>query len=106
METDLEFSKWEKYKQFQFQVDDTGDQKSYKKNKTFGQNVHFCDKSALRTLAGALIQPLFDYVSSSWYSKHQNVLKTKLQKSQNKLIRLLLDLTPMAYTFFVHILRA
>ena len=59
-------------------------------------------KSALRTLAGALIQPLFDYASTSWYSNIKMSLKNKLQTSQNKLVRLLLGLGPMTHLFPTH----
>ena len=43
-------------------------------------------------LAGALIQPYFDYACGSWYNGVTMNLKHRLQTSQNKLIRLVLDL--------------
>ena len=67
-----------------------------------GRISTFVNKSALRTLAGALIQPLFDYASTSWYSNIKMSLKNKLQTSQNKLIRLLLGLGPMTHLFPTH----
>ena len=67
-----------------------------------GRMSSIVNKSALRTLAGALIQPLFDYASTSWYSGIKMSLKNKLQTSQNKLIRLLLGLGPMTHLFPTH----
>ena len=67
-----------------------------------GRISSFVNKSARRTLAGALIQPSFDYASTSWYSNISMSLKTKLQTSQNKLIRLLLDLGPMTHLTSTH----
>ena len=43
-------------------------------------------------LAGSLIQPYFDYACGSWYNGVTMNLKHRLQTSQNKLIRLVLDL--------------
>ena len=41
--------------------------------------------------------PIFDYACTPWYSNLSASHKTKLQTSQNKLIRLLLGLGPMAH---------
>ena len=49
-----------------------------------GRMSSIVNKSALRTLAGALIQPLFDYASTSWYSGIKMSLKNKLQTSQTR----------------------
>ena len=67
-----------------------------------GRISPFVDKQALRTLAGALIQPLFDYACTSWYSGISMSQKNKLQTSQNKLIRLLLGLGPMTHLYAAH----
>ena len=67
-----------------------------------GRVSSFVNKNALRTLSGALIQPLFDYACTSWYSNTSMSLKTKLQTSQNKLIRLLLGLGPMTHLSPTH----
>ena len=40
-------------------------------------------------LAGALIQPYFDYACGLWYNGVTMDLKHRLQTSQNKLIRLI-----------------
>ena len=62
-----------------------------------GRISSFVSKRALRTLAGALILPIFDYACTSWFSNTSIVQKTKLQTSQNKLIRLLLHLGPRTH---------
>ena len=67
-----------------------------------GRMSSFVNKRALGTLAGAIIQPHYDYACSSWYSNITMPLKTKLQTSQNKLIRLLLDLRPMTHISPTH----
>ena len=48
--------------------------------------------NTLKTIAGAIIQPLFDYGVHVWYRDAPQALKTKLQTAQNKLIRVLLHL--------------
>ena len=62
----------------------------------------FINKRALRTLAGALILPIFDYACTTWFSGISVAQKTKLQTSQNKLIRLLLHLGPMTHLYAEH----
>lgn len=52
----------------------------------------FLDTKTLVILAGALIQPYYDYACSSWYDGLTVNLKHRLQASQNKLVRLILDL--------------
>ena len=72
------------------------------RTKFMGRVSSFVNPQALRTLSGALIQPHFDYASTSWYSNTSVSLKTKLQTSQNKLIRLLLGLGPMTHLSPTH----
>ncbi|KAK1894350.1 Retrovirus-related Pol polyprotein from type-1 retrotransposable element R1 4 [Dissostichus eleginoides] len=60
------------------------------------------NKNTLKTLAGALIQGYYDYACTSWYQSTSKALKTKLQTSQNKLVRLLLDLTSRTHLTPVH----
>ncbi len=48
----------------------------------------FLDKKAMLTVASALIQPYFDYVSWTWYNGVLKHLKHRLQTAQNKAIRL------------------
>ena len=45
-----------------------------------------------RLLCNALIQPLFDYVCTAWFSNLSKVLKLRLQTSQNKCMRFCLQL--------------
>ena len=65
----------------------------------------FLDKRALQTLAGALVQSLFDYACTSWYSSTHKKLKNKLQTSQNKLVRLVLKLPARAHLESSHFAR-
>lgn len=53
---------------------------------------HFLDQSAMKILAGALIQCHYDYACGSWYNSAPKSQKVKLQTSQNKLIRVILRL--------------
>ena len=46
--------------------------------------------------------PIFDYACTSWFSNIPKAQKTKLQTSQNKLIRLLLGLGPMTHLCSSH----
>ena len=55
----------------------------------------------MRTLACALIQCHFDYACTSWYRGISKPLKTKLQTSQNKLVRLL-KLNPRSHLTSTH----
>lgn len=50
-----------------------------------------------KLLVSALIQCHFDYASSCWYSGLTKHLKSKIQISQNKVIRYLLNLTPRTH---------
>ncbi len=54
------------------------------------RQAEFLDVHSLTLLAGALIQPHFDYATSFWYSSCSQVMKNKLQKAQNKLVRVIL----------------
>ena len=54
-------------------------------------------KDTLKTLSGALVQPHLDYAVHTWYRSAPKALKTRLQTSQNKLVRLLLNLPPRAH---------
>ena len=60
------------------------------------------NKSTLKTLAGALIQGYYDYACTSWYHSTSKALKIKLQTSQNKLVRLLLDLSSRTHLTSAH----
>ena len=60
------------------------------------------NNSTLRTLARTLIQFHFDYACTSWYHSTSKALKTRLQTSQNKLVRLLLSLPPRSHLTPAH----
>jgi len=50
-----------------------------------------------KLLVSALIQCHFDYAPSCWYSSLTKHLRSKIQISQNKVIRYVLNLTPMTH---------
>ena len=77
-------------------------QKVNQRTRFLGRISSFVNKGALNTLAGALIMPIFDYACTSWFSNISKSQKTKLQTSQNKLIRLLLGLGPMTHLYSAH----
>ena len=52
----------------------------------------FLTPSLRRLLCNALIQPLFDYACTAWFSNLSKRLKLHLQASQNKCIRFCLQL--------------
>lgn len=54
----------------------------------------FLDCETLNILAGSLVQCHFDYAFTSWYSSTSKQLKTKLQTSQNKLLRTVRKFAP------------
>ena len=56
-----------------------------------------------RLLCNALIQPHFDYVCSSWFPNLNQKLKKKLQATQNKCIRLCLQLSSRTKLTFQHL---
>ena len=60
------------------------------------------NKDTLKTITGALVQGFFDYACTSWYHSTSKTLKTRLQTSQNKLVRLLLGLTPRTHLTPAH----
>ena len=51
---------------------------------------------------GTLVQPIFDYACASWYPSTSKTLQTRLQTSQNKLLRLLLALAPRTHLTPAH----
>lgn len=52
----------------------------------------YLDKNAMVALAGALVQCHFNHACSSWYNSAPNIITNKLQTSQNKLVRIILNL--------------
>jgi len=45
-------------------------------------------------LAGALVQPHFDYAATFWHSGSKKHVKNKLQTAQNRLCRIIFGLQP------------
>ena len=58
---------------------------------------NFLDFSLRRLLANALIQPHFDYACSAWFPMLNKRLTKKIQTTQNKCIRLCLNLKNRAH---------
>ena len=54
------------------------------------------DFKCRQLLSSALIQCYFDYACSSWYAGLTKTLKNKLQVTQNKVVRFILDLEQRA----------
>ena len=59
------------------------------------RQARFLDQKSKYSLCSALILCHLDYSSSSWYTGLSKTLKRKLQISQNKVLRFILDLSPM-----------
>ena len=58
----------------------------------------FLTPALRRLLCNALIQPHFDYASSAWYPNLTQIMKDKIQITQNKCIRYSLQLDKMTHT--------
>uniref|UniRef100_A0A8C7QXU9 Reverse transcriptase domain-containing protein n=1 Tax=Oncorhynchus mykiss TaxID=8022 RepID=A0A8C7QXU9_ONCMY len=55
------------------------------------------DKDSMKVLATALIQCHFDFASTSWFGGLSRLMKGKLQIAQNKLIRVVLKVSPRTH---------
>lgn len=64
------------------------------RTKLLSRKANLLDRDSLRLLANSLVQPHFDYASMAWYGGLTEGLKQKLQVSQNKLVRVVMDLGP------------
>ena len=62
----------------------------------YRQTRHF-DTDTKKLLTSALIQCHFDYASSSWYSGLTKKYKNRLQTTQNKIVRFLLNVPPRTH---------
>ena len=87
----------------------SGDKMASKVVKKVNQRIKFLyrisplvNNHTLRTLTGALVQSFFDYACASWYHSTSKAMKTRLQTSQNKLVRLLLGLAPRTHLTPAH----
>ena len=56
------------------------------------RNSGLLDRKCRKLLSMALIQPLFDYCSSSWYTGLNSKIKERLDAMQRKMVRFTLDL--------------
>ena len=61
------------------------------------RQAHCLDQDSRKILCSVLIQCHFDYAASSWYSGISADLKTRLQRTQNKMARFILNLGPRAH---------
>jgi len=62
--------------------------------KFLARQAAYLDKQTMIMLAGALVQPHFDYAITFWFSGSKKHVKTKLQTAQNRLCRIVLGLHP------------
>ena len=65
--------------------------KSNSRLKFVYRQARFLNEKTKKTLCSALIQCHFDYACSAWYSGLSQNLKRKLQITQNKMVRFILD---------------
>ena len=67
------------------------------KVKFLSRKATLLDTHTRKVLSMALVQPHYDYASLAWYTSTPEYIKTKLQTSQNKLIRVVLNLSPRTH---------
>ena len=72
-------------------------QKANSRMKFMYRNGSCLNQNCRKILCSALIQCHFDYSSSSWYSGLSQRLKNKLQITQNKMVRYILNLEPRTH---------
>ena len=71
--------------------------KIHARTKFLARIAKFLDRPTMRTLASALVQCLFDYTCLTWYSGISKNIRDKLQTSQNKLMRVVIHLSPRTH---------
>ena len=76
--------------------------KVYARIKFLYRKSQFLDTNTRKLLASALVQCHYDYACSFWYSGLTKRTKSKLQISQNKLIRFTLNLQPRKHLSLEH----
>ena len=76
--------------------------KVYARIKFLYRKSQFLDTNTRKLLAAALVQCHYDYACSFWYSGLTKRTKSKLQISQNKLIRFTLNLQPRKHLSSEH----
>jgi len=68
--------------------------------KLFYRHSHVLDFDIRKTLCNSLIQCQFDYASSAWFNSINKTLSNKLQVTQHKVVRFILNVHPRtALTF-------
>ena len=67
------------------------------RTKFLARKSKLLDKDSMKVLATALIQCHFDYASTSWFGGLSKLMKGKLQIAQNKLIRVVLKVSPRTH---------
>ena len=76
--------------------------KVYSRLKNLYRKSKFLNQNTKKLLASALVQCHYDYSCSFWYSSLSKQTKSKLQISQNKLVRFTLNLQPMTHLSSEH----
>ena len=76
--------------------------KVYARLKFLYRKSKFLDFNTRKLLASALIQCHYDYACSYWYKSLTRRTKSKLQISQNTLIRFVLNLHPRTHISYTH----
>ena len=66
----------------------------------------FLNRYTKQLLVSSLIQCHFDYACASWYLGLNHVLKNRLQATQNKMLRFILNLSPRTHIGRVQIRRS
>ena len=77
-------------------------QKISSRTKFLARKSKYLDGETMKMLALALVQCHFDYACSSWYSSLTKKTQSKLQVSQNKLIRIILKLPVRTHLSYCH----
>ena len=79
--------------------------KVYSRLKNLYRKSKFLNQNTKKLLASALVQCHYDYSCSFWYSSLSKQTKSKLQISQNKLVRFTLNLQPRTHLSSEHFKR-
>ena len=77
-------------------------QKVYSRTKFLFRKRKYLDTNTLKLLISALIQCHYDYACSSWFFGLSKKTRSKLQTSQNRLIRLVLGLDSRTHLSYQH----
>ena len=78
-------------------------QKANSRMKFMYRQSNCLNQNSRKILCSALIQCHFDYACSSWYSGLGQRLKQKLQITQNKMVRFILNLSPRSHVGYAEL---